>query len=105
MSMVPPSKFMIKFCHFFTKNKFDEVFVRNADKIEENDKTFVVTAHSWGVELVSEYRKSELTEAQIELLRDPPEKKPSGIILCGRFRHPSHPCKCSPKALPGGASA
>ena len=82
MSMIPPSNFMIRFCHFFTKNKFDETFVRNAEKIEENDKTFVVTGHSWGVELVSEYRKSELTEAQIELLRKPPEgKKPSiGII-------------------------
>ena len=61
-----------------------------------------MTVRSGGVELVSEYRKSELTEAQIELLRNPPEKKPSGIILCGRFRHPSHPCKCSSKALPGG---
>ena len=82
MSMIPPSKFMIRFCHFLTKNKFDEAFVRSADKIEETDKTFVVTARSWGVELVSEYRKSELTEAQIELLRKPPEgKKPSiGII-------------------------
>ena len=81
MSMIPPSKFMIRLCHFFTKNKFDETFVKSADKIEETDKTFVVTAHSWGVELVSEYRKSELTEAQIEFLRNPPEKKPSiGII-------------------------
>ena len=82
MSMKPPSKFMIKLRHFFMKNKFDETFVRDADKIEETDETFVVTVHSWGVELVSEYRKSELTEAQIELLRKPPEgKKPSiGII-------------------------
>lgn len=77
MSMIPPSKFMIKLRHFFMKNKFDEDFVKSADKIEETDKTFVVTAHSRGVELVSEYRKSELTEAQIKLLRKPPEgKKP-----------------------------
>jgi len=39
-----------------------------------------VTVRSRGVELVSEYRKSELTEAQIEFLRDPPEKKLSDAI-------------------------
>ena len=72
-------KSIIRINHFFTNKSYDENFVKNADKIEETDDMFIITVKTLGMNLVSKYKKSDLTKEQIEFIKSD-HKKPD--ITC-----------------------
>ena len=74
-------KTIIRINHFFTKNSYNKDFVKNADKIEETDDKFIVTVKTFGMTLVSKYKKSDLTKEQIEFIKSNHTKETSGVIL------------------------
>lgn len=74
-------KSIIRINHFFTKNSYNKEFVKCADKIEETDDKFIITVKTFGMTLVSKYKKSILTKEQIEFIKSNHTKKTSGVIL------------------------
>lgn len=66
--MIVLPKFIIKLCHFFTKNVYDETFVSEASEIKKHANSYEVICYSFGVKLISVYKKSELKPEQIEFI-------------------------------------
>ena len=68
-------KAFIKINHYFTKDFYDENFVKNAESVEETENEFIITVKTLGMKLVSKYKKSDLTKEQIEFIKSD-HKKP-----------------------------